>query len=131
MRKLIVEFKVKEEFLEMLNFLLDKTESIELIELIKLDFQKGIKMVVATLTMKEGYTIEDFEIPDNMEILTVLKQGGNRYVVFSKVKFLKKEYHMTRPRFLPLILRTKIARLWPNLLSTLAVFELTKTSNLS
>ena len=30
MRKLIVELKVKEEFLEMLDFLLDKTESIGL-----------------------------------------------------------------------------------------------------
>ena len=30
MGKVIVELKVKEEFLEMLNFLLDKTESIEL-----------------------------------------------------------------------------------------------------
>jgi len=44
MRKLIFEFKLKEQFLEMLDFLLDKTVSIELIELVKLDFEKGIKM---------------------------------------------------------------------------------------
>ena len=44
MRKVIVELKVKEEFLEMLDFLLDKTESIELIELIKLDFEQGMKL---------------------------------------------------------------------------------------
>ena len=40
MRKLIIEMKVKEEFLEMLDFLIDKVESIELIELIKLDLEK-------------------------------------------------------------------------------------------
>ena len=90
MRKVIVELKVKEEFLEMLNFLLDKTESIELIELIKLDFEQGMKMGIAALNMKEGYTIEDIDLPEFMEILTVLKKEGNRYIVVSKVKFLKK-----------------------------------------
>jgi predicted DNA binding protein len=90
MRKLTIELKVKEEFLEMLNFLLDKIESIELIELIKLDFEQGVKMGIAALNMKEGYTIEDLDRPDNMDMLTVLKKEGNRYIVFSKVTFFKK-----------------------------------------
>ena len=94
MRKLIVELKVKEELLEMLNFLLDKTESIELIELIKIDFEQGVKMGIAALTMKEGYTIDDLEIPQYMEMLTVLRQEGNRYVIFSKVKFYEKFHHL-------------------------------------
>ena len=90
MRKVIVELKVKEEFLEMLDFLLDKTESMELIELIKLDFEQGIKMGIAALNMKEGYTIEDIDLPEFMEMLTVLKKEGNRYIVVSKVTFFKK-----------------------------------------
>jgi hypothetical protein len=90
MRKLTVDLKVKEEFLEMLNFILDKTESIELVELIKLDFEKGVKMGIAALNMKEGYTIEDIDFPEFMEMLTVLKQEGNRYIIFAKVKFLKR-----------------------------------------
>lgn len=96
MRKLIVDLKVKQEFLEMLNFLFDKTETIELIELIKIDFEQGVKMGIAALTMKEGYTIEDLEIPDDMEMLTVLKQEGNRYIIFSKVKILKRFTHLTQ-----------------------------------
>lgn len=90
MRKLTVELNVKEEFLEMLDFLLDKIESIELIELIKLDFIQGIKMCIAALNMKEGFSIEDIEIPDFMEMLSVLKHEGNRYIVVSKVKILNK-----------------------------------------
>jgi hypothetical protein len=90
MKKLTIEMKVKEEYFEMLNFLLDKIESIELIELIKLDLEQGIKMGIAALNMKEGYTIEDLEIPDFMEMLSVLKQEGNRYIVVSKVKIFKK-----------------------------------------
>ena len=90
MRKLIIELKVNKEFLKNLHFLLDKVESIELIELLKLDFKQRIKMGIAALNMKEGYTIEDIDIPDFMEMLTVLKQEGNRYVVLSKVKFYSK-----------------------------------------
>jgi DNA-binding transcriptional ArsR family regulator len=90
MRKLTVELKVKKEFLEMLNFLLDKTESIELVELIKLDFEQGVKMGIAALNMKEGYTLEDIELPEFMDMVTVLKQEGKRYTVFAKVKFFKK-----------------------------------------
>lgn len=90
MRKLTIELKIKHEFLKMLNFLLDKTESIELIELLKLDFKKGIKMGIAAITMKEGFTIEDIDIPEFMEMLTVLKKEGNRYIVLSKVKFYKR-----------------------------------------
>ena len=90
MRKLTIELKVKEEFLELLDFILDKVESIELIELIKLDLEKGFKMGVAALNMKEGYSIDDLDIPDYMEMLSVIKREGNRYIVVSKVKILNK-----------------------------------------
>ena len=96
MRKITIDLKVKKEYVEMLNFLIDKTESIELIELIKLDFEKGVKMGIAALNMKDGFTIDDIEIPDFMEMLTVLKQEGNRYIVFAKVKFFKKVVRLTQ-----------------------------------
>ena len=89
MRKITVELELKDEFKKNLEFLLEKTESIELIELIKLDFKKRIKMGIAALTMKEGYTIEDINIPDYMEMMAVLKKEGNKYIIVSKVKFLK------------------------------------------
>jgi len=90
MRKVTVELKVKEKFLEMLNFILDKTESIEFIDLIKLDFEQEIKIGIAAFNMKEGYAIEDIDFPEFMEMLTVLKKEGKRYIVVSKVKFFKK-----------------------------------------
>jgi predicted DNA binding protein len=90
MRKLTIELKIKEEFFEMLNFILDKVESIELIDLIKLDFEQGTKMGIAALNMKKGFTIDDIEIPDFMEMLSVLKQDGDKYIVVSKVKIFEK-----------------------------------------
>jgi methionine biosynthesis protein MetW len=38
----------------------------------------------------------------------------------------KKEFLTTRPRFLPFMIRKKIAGFWPNLLSAIAIFELAK-----
>jgi len=96
MRKITVDLKVKYEFLEIIDYLLDKTESIELIELIKLDFEQGIKMGIGALNMKNGYTIEDIDFPEFMEMISVLKQEGNRYIIFAKVKFLNKFSEMAK-----------------------------------
>ena len=52
--------------------------------------EKGIKMGIAALNMKDGFSIEDLEIPDYMEMLSVLKHEGNKYIIVSKVKILNK-----------------------------------------
>ena len=49
-------------------------------------------MGIAALNMKEGYTIDDIDLLEFMGILTVLKQEGNRYIIFTKVKTFKKIY---------------------------------------
>jgi len=58
--------------------------------LIKLDFEQEIKIGIAAFNMKEGYAIEDIDFPEFMEMLTVLKKEGKRYIVVSKVKFFRK-----------------------------------------
>jgi len=89
MRKMILEIKMNKKFLKNFYFLLDKIESIELLELLKIDFQKRIKMAIAAFIMKEGYTIEDIEMPDYVEIFNVLQKKGNRYICLIKAKYFK------------------------------------------
>lgn len=89
MRKMILEMKMNKKFLKNFYFLLDKIKSIELLELLKIDFQKRIKMAIAAFIMKEGYTIEDIEIPDYVEIFNVLQKKGNRYICLIKAKYFK------------------------------------------
>jgi predicted DNA binding protein len=81
--------KINEKFLKNFDFLLGKIESIELLELLKLDFQKRIKMAIAAFNMNEGYTIEDIEMPDYVEIFNVLQKNGNRYICLIKAKYFK------------------------------------------
>ena len=80
---------MNKKFLKNFYFLLDKIKSIELLELLKIDFQKRIKMAIAAFIMKEGYTIEDIEIPDYVEIFNVLQKKGNRYICLIKAKYFK------------------------------------------
>lgn len=89
MRKMILEMKMNKKFLKNFYFLLDKIKSIELLELLKIDFQKRIKMAIAAFIMKEGYTIEDIEMPDYVEIFNVLQKKGNRYICLIKAKYFK------------------------------------------
>jgi predicted DNA binding protein len=87
---MILELKLKDEFLKNFNFLLDKIESIELLELLKIDFKKRIKMAIAAFIMKEGQTIEDIKMPDIVEIFNVLQKNGDRYICLIKVKYFKR-----------------------------------------
>jgi predicted DNA binding protein len=86
---MILELKLDDQFLKNFDFLLDKIESIELLELLKLDFEKRIKMAISAFNLKEGYTIEDIKIPDYVEIFNVLQKNGNRYVCLIKAKYFK------------------------------------------
>ncbi len=89
MRKMILEMKMNKKFLKNFDFLLGKIESIELLELLKIDFQKRIKMAIAAFIMKKGYTIEDIKMPNYVEIFNVLQKKGNRYICLIKAKYFK------------------------------------------
>lgn len=84
-----IELKIDEKMLKNFGFLLDKIESIEFLELLRLDFEKRIKMAIAAFNMKEGYTIEDIKMPNYVEIFTVLQKKENRYICLIKAKYFK------------------------------------------
>ena len=89
MRKMIMDLKLNEDMLKNFNFLLDKIESIELIELLKIDFEKRIKMAIAAFIMKDGCSIEDIKIPDYVEVFSILQKKENRYICLIKAKYFK------------------------------------------
>jgi hypothetical protein len=97
MRKMTVEVCLKDPLMgmppdaEVLNRtvkdLLDRVESVKVLELLKMNFERGEETVVAEITMKEGYAIEDLEFPEILGSLEVLKAEGRactclvRYVI--------------------------------------------------
>ena len=90
MRKMIVEMD-PERIVQMTGTkMFDVVESIELIELLKLDLEKGVKIALMEVGLKEGCTLKDLERVDDlqnmgvMEILGVLREEGNKYMLIAK-----------------------------------------------
>ncbi len=72
-----------------LGQVLKKIEMVELEELLKLDYKRGIKVGVAKVTMKEGYNIEDLKWPNNAVMIDILGQEGNTYTIIMKSRVPK------------------------------------------
>jgi predicted DNA binding protein len=58
--------------------------------LLKLDFEKGIKIVICEIKMKEGFTLKDLSLPEGSVILDVLKEDNSKYTCLIKVEYKKK-----------------------------------------
>lgn len=106
MRKMSIEFVPDEKIMKLQAQMLDKIESLELVELLRVDFEKGIKLGVMQANVKEGYVIEDVELPDHVEYLNQLKSDGNKYICIVKVKVPKEFRKMMRDFKLDLIWTT-------------------------
>jgi len=64
-------------------------ESFEVLQLLRLDFEKGIKVAVVDYRMKPGVKLEDLKMPKNLETISVLKEEKDRYLVVIKVNIPK------------------------------------------
>jgi DNA-binding CsgD family transcriptional regulator len=90
MRKLIVEIELNPKIRQMLGFFLDKIESLELLELIKIDFKEETKLALTAIIVKDGHSLEEFRNNEFIEMFSVLKKEGNKYICLSKARFLRK-----------------------------------------
>ena len=83
-------------------FPLDKIVSADVIEVLKIDLERGYKVVLTKIEMKEGYTLEDLKKGGMVTILSELKEEGNSYIclmrgqpphhVFTKFKNISKQF---------------------------------------
>ena len=59
---------------------MDKVASIDALEILKVDFERGYKLVLIRVDMKEGYTFDDFRLGGKSEILYVLENKGISFI---------------------------------------------------
>ncbi|WP_292518679.1 helix-turn-helix domain-containing protein [Methanoculleus sp.] len=95
MRKMIVEVCLKDPLMGrppdtaflnwMVKDLLDRIESVKVLELLKVNFERGEETVVAEITMKVGCTANDLEFPESLGSLEVLKVDGRTYTCFLRI----------------------------------------------
>jgi nitrogen regulatory protein PII-like uncharacterized protein len=84
MRKVTVDIQLNPKMKKAGGPILDALKSLRVIEVLKIDFEKGIKAFVAEMEFKEGHTLDEFREQKNMEVLNVLKEEGNKYTCIIK-----------------------------------------------
>jgi hypothetical protein len=80
MRKMIMDFEPGLMVRKLQGNLLDDIVKFEMLEMLRLDLEKGVKVLLGEITLRKGLTIEDIKWPRNVEF-TVLKEDGRKYVV--------------------------------------------------
>ncbi|MGA1822727.1 MAG: helix-turn-helix domain-containing protein [Thermoplasmatota archaeon] len=81
MRKAVIEITPNAVARKLQGRIYESIESIEGREILKLDFEKRTKLVIADFIMKPGLKPDDVKLPRGVEILNILKAEGDRYTI--------------------------------------------------
>ena len=86
MRKVIIELKTNPQFRQAQRSIFDRIESIDGLELFRVDFKGGETLMLTDFKMKQGYTLDDAEIPPEAKVLAVLEVKDDTYTCLLKLK---------------------------------------------
>ena len=86
MRRMILEIELKPPFDEYIRQAMGQAESYNVLEMVRIDFQHGIKVGILEVTMKEGYSLEDLDLPSPAKIVSVIQEEGSTYTCVVQVK---------------------------------------------
>ena len=103
MRKIVVEIAYSEMARRLMGGLFQAVESFELVELLKLDFERGVKMGVVELHLREGFKIDDVKLPAPLEAFHVIASEGDRCTVLTKVQVMSEYLKLFRQFDLDLV----------------------------
>ena len=79
MRRMILEIELKPPFDEYIRQAMGQAESYNVLEMVRIDFQHGIKVGILEVTMKEGFSLEDLDLPSPAKIVSVIQEEGSTY----------------------------------------------------
>jgi hypothetical protein len=79
MRKLVLELEPNDTIKELQKQMFEELHSIELLEMLRRDYEEGKKIGLMIITTKGDIPIEDVKLPNNMEILNTLKSEGYKH----------------------------------------------------
>ena len=77
---MLFDIKPNKVIMKLLGNFMDHIEHFEMLELLRIDFEKGVKVVLGEMTLKEGSRLEDIKWPKKSEY-TVLKEDGQKKIL--------------------------------------------------
>jgi len=99
MRKIILDIEPGRIIKKLQRNMMEHIEEFELLELLRMDFEKGVKVMLLEITLKSGSKFEDIKWPKNFK-LTVLGQKEDKYIVIATAKapnkFFKKLFNKAK-----------------------------------
>ena len=85
MRKMIVEGKPFPELISPFREYFDQFVCVEIQEILKLDFERGIRICLADIQLADGLDIEDLKLPEGSEVIRVIKREGSWFTAIMKI----------------------------------------------
>ncbi len=104
MRKMIVEGRPFPSIMDPFEEYFRHIDHVEITDILKLDFEKGIRVCVANVHLKDGARLEDLNLPDETRVLKVLKESEDGFTAIVKVS--------TPPSFLGNARKLNLNVLW-------------------
>ena len=89
MRKLSVEIGPITGFEFISKKIIKKVISIKMLELIKLDFDRGIIAGIFDIIFENDCILDDLHLPKEIKIFTILEEHGNNCICFLKIQYHK------------------------------------------
>jgi predicted DNA binding protein len=103
MRKMVLELGLNPPFDELIKQALHNVESYVIIELVRIDFHQGVKVGIMEVNMREGYTIDDLNLPPPAQVVSVIQESGSTYTCVVQVQAPKEMLGVFREFDLDLI----------------------------
>lgn len=86
MRRMIVEARPRPSLMDPFEEYFRYVESVEITEILKLDFEKGIRICVAKIRLRDGLRLADLRLPKETRIIKVLNESGSTFTAIVKVR---------------------------------------------
>jgi hypothetical protein len=89
MRKLILEIEPNDMIRDVQKPIFENIHSFEVLEMLKIDWEEGIKIDLIECVTKNDISIHDMDSIGHMEILNILRSEGNKHICL--VKYIEPE----------------------------------------
>ncbi|HIH01941.1 TPA: hypothetical protein HA259_07745, partial [Thermoplasmata archaeon] len=85
MRRMVVEGRPHSSLMDPLREYFQLVDYVEITDILKLDMEKGVRVCIAKVHMKDGYRFADLNLPEVTRVIKVIKEDESSCTIMAKV----------------------------------------------